>query len=94
MEFRYYYATAVDGQIKTDEIGHIKIWGKPTTFLCGAEKPDKYEIREWALPGRKLCLECVLERDRLIDGRPTPDQIVAWWQGGQAAHKKEIEALK
>ncbi len=94
MEFRYYYTTAVDGEIKTDEFGHIKIWGKPTTFLCGAEKPDNYKVKEWVEPGRPLCKACLQERKRLVDSRPTPENLITWWQGGQAAQKKEMEALR
>ncbi len=94
MEFRYYYATHDDDSpIWGGEVAHIKIKGKSTTFLCGAEKPDNYEVKIQALPGRKLCPECVRERNRLIDGRPTLEQIATWWYGGQAAHKRELEIL-
>lgn len=94
MGFRYYYATGVDGQIKMDSIGHIKIPNIAEAFFCGATKPDRYEVREWALPGRALCPKCVSERERLEAGRPTPHQVATWWQGGRVAHEKEMEALR
>ncbi len=95
MNFRYYYRITEDHKPVWNEVGHIKIpnKNKSPAFFCGTDKFDKYEIREWSLPGRELCPQCVQERNRLIDGRPTSYQVQTWWQGGQEAHKKELESI-
>lgn len=95
MEFRYYYRTN-DYKVMRDEIAHIKSFpGKSEVFLCGAKKWEGEFIQEsYALSGRKLCDECVRERERVLDRRPTLEQLQNWWNGGMDAHRKEMEALK
>ncbi len=95
MNFSYFYRITEDYKPFWSEAGHIKIPGKKIViFLCGIEKKHfTYILEHNALPGRELCPQCILERNRLIDGRPTPHQVQTWWQGGQEAHKKELESM-
>jgi hypothetical protein len=79
-----------------DKIGHIKLPDDQIIiFLCGLKKfANGYVVYQDARSGRKICKECLKERDRLVTGSPTPQQVKTWFQDGMVEYRNERKALK
>lgn len=61
--------------------GHLMLERTDKNFLCGKPNPthEFREIYSWAMPGRRLCENCMSERLRIKNKLPTQDQLKNWW---------------